>query len=298
MHWNIDDTPIFIAVIDRQGISAAAIHLAISKSKVSKVITRLEEALGVRLLERNSRNIRITSEGQAFYQQCLLINEQVAATKNVMSGLTSKPSGKLVVALPVAFCREFVSRHLEGFYQQYPQITLEIIVTSHPVDIIREQIDIAVVVGTLSDSELIVKPLYEGGLVWITSPAYLANNVLGESVADLMGHLRICETRYASHKFLIRYQGQKLDLDLGGNISYINDPTSVREAVLHGCGVSVLAEQYCKQQLRDGELVAVYPKIGFATGVAKLSAIYPSRRLISNKTRAFLDFLGQISKNM
>ena len=144
MKWNIDDIPSFIAAVEQGGISAAASKLNISKSTVSKALSRLEEALGVRLLDRNSRNVRVTSEGQAFYQHCIRIMEQVNEANGQMAGLISEPQGKLVAALPIAFSREFVAQHIEQFRQRYPDIELEIIITSSPVDIIRDQIDLAV----------------------------------------------------------------------------------------------------------------------------------------------------------
>ena len=298
MQWNINDVPIYVAIVDHKGVSAAANQLNMSKSAVSKSLTRLEGALGVRLLERNSRNIRITSEGAAFYRHSLRIMEQVNEASAVMAGLTSIPSGRLVVALPMAFSREFVAPYLGGFRQQYPRIELEIIITSHPVDIVRDQVDLAIVIGSLEDSELIVKKLYESELVWVTSPEYAAHNVLGASAEELLSHIQICEKRYANSRFPIRVDDQRKQIDLSKNIIHINDPVSVREAVVHGCGISLVPNQYCKQQLQFGELVRVFDHIGIDTSASVVSAIYPSRRLISNKTRAFLDFLMRICERI
>jgi len=298
MQWNINDVPIYMAVVEKNGVSAAADFLNMPKSTVSKVLSRLEQALGVRLLERNSRNVRITSEGEAFYRHGLLIMEQVDDANAVMSGLTAKPTGRLVVALPMAFSREIVANHLVQFHAQYPEIHLEIIVTSHPVDIIRDQIDLAVVVGAQADSELIVKTLYQSELVWVTSPDYAAHNNLGKTKQDLLSHIQVCEKRYAEKRFPIRVDGHKDQLDLSYNIIHVNDPITVREAVMHGSGVSLVPDQYCKRQLDEGQLIKVYEHIGFDTSASALSVIYPSRRLISNKTRAFLDFLVEICEQI
>lgn len=306
MKWNIDDVPIYMAVVDQNGISAAANYLNMPKSTVSKSLTRLEQALGVRLLERNSRNIRITSEGEAFYRHGLLIMEQVDEANAVMGGLTSIPIGRLVVALPMAFSREIVAGHLQEFREQYPDIDLEIIVTSHPVDIIRDQIDLAVVVGAQPDSDLIVKTLYQSALVWVTSPDYakshdlatIAGATLATTKKALISHINICEKRYAEKRLAIRIDGHKDKIDLSQNTIHVNDPITVREAVIHGCGVSFVPEQYCKRQLANGQLVKVFEHICFDTSASALLAIYPSRRLISNKTRAFLDFLVDLCERL
>ncbi|MDQ5769295.1 LysR family transcriptional regulator [Thiothrix subterranea] len=291
MNWNLDDVPVFVAVVTQNGVSTAADYLGISKSAVSKALARLEQGLGMRLLERNTRNIRITSEGEAFYRHSLLILEQVDEANAVMAGLAAIPSGRLVVALPMAFGREIVAPHLSKFRQQYPQIALEIMITSHPVDIIRDQVDIAVVIGLLNDSELIVKKLYESKLVCVTTPAYAQRHHLGDSPEELLAHVQICEKRYASSHCPIRLHGHKKPMELGKNVIYVNDPIAVRDAVLHGCGVSLVPDQYCKTQLHSGELIRVFEQMDFDASVSVISAIYPSRRLISNKTRVFLDFL-------
>lgn len=298
MKWNIDDVPIYIAVVEYDGISAAARFLDISKSTVSKAISRLEDALGVRLLERNSRNVRVTSEGEIFYKHGMLIMEQVNETNAVMSGLTATPRGRLVVALPIAFSREIVAPYLNDFQKRYPQVDLEILVTNKPVDIIRDQIDLAVVVGELQDSELVTKKLYRGELMWVSSPDYVRDNKLGESVKDLHSHIKITEKRYGYSRFPVTIGQQKTYIDLSSMVTHVNDPIAVAKAVIYGCGVSFLPDQYCKKYFESGELVPVFDHIDISSTAVGLSAIYPSRRFISNKTRAFLDFLVSISARM
>jgi len=294
MHWNIDDVPVFVAAVDHNGITAAAKWLGMPKSTVSKSISRLENALGVRLLERNSRNIRVTTEGERFYRQCLHILEEVHEADVLMAGLQTVPSGKLLVALPPAFCQEFVAPRLGEFRQDYPQIDLELTVTSRAVDLLRDQIDIAVVVGTQEDSELISKTLLTGKLIWVTSPEYENSDRLGRDLNDLLSNIQICEKRYATRRFRVKIDGQIAFVDLDRNITPIDDPISVRTAVIHGAGVSFLPEQYCREQLRNGDLVEVYKHISMDASTSRLSVVYPSRRLLAGRSRAFLEFLNRI----
>lgn len=298
MRWNLDDLPVFTAIIEHQSVTAAAAALNLSKSTVSKTLTRLEEALGVRLLERNSRRLRITGEGEAFYRQASLILEQAQETDAIMAGMVSEPHGKLTVALPIAFAREFVAPQLGVFQQQFPHLELELIITSHPVDIIRDQIDLAVVVGALHDSELVARPLYQSRLLWVTSPAYLARQPLGSTPADLLTHIRICEKRYALARFPVRMGDLRQELNLSQGIIQVNDPLAVREAVLHGLGVSPLPDQYCKRHLQSGQLVQVFEQISFEASASRLSVIYPGRRRLASKTRIFLDFLLAICREI
>jgi len=296
--WNIDDVPIFVAIVEQGGITPAASSMNISKSTVSKSLSRLEHALGVRLIDRNSRNIRVTSEGEAFYRQGLMIMEQVKEASAVMAGLTATPSGRLVVAVPMAFSREILAPNLPAFCERHPQIELDLIVTGQPVDIIRDQIDIAVVVGSLTDSELITKPIYQGELLWVTSPQYAKRNQLDGTFEALMSHLKICEKRYAQARLSVRENGQRKQADLRKHIAQVNDPITVRQAVLSGLGVSFLPSQYCMAQIKSGDLLQVYEHIRFDMSASALSVVYPSRRLISNKTRVFLEFLFRICKQI
>lgn len=298
MAWNLDNVPLYVAVVEHNGVSSAADYLQISKSAVSKALARLEHDLGVRLLTRNTRNLRITSEGEAFYRHCLLIMEQVNEANAVMAGFKTVPSGRLVIALPMAFGREIVAPHLGQFRAHYPQIDLELLITSHPVDIIREQIDLAVVIGSLNDSDLMVKKLYDSTLWCVTSPDYFKKNELGNTLEDLLQHIHLCEKRYVGKSFPIRIEGQKKILTLNKKMISVNDPIAVRSAVLNGFGIALVPDPYCRQHLATGELVRVFEHIEFEPSVSVISAIYPSRRLISNKTRAFLDFLIELCERI
>ncbi|QJR18132.1 LysR family transcriptional regulator [Pelagibacterium halotolerans] len=291
MQFQLDDIPVFAAIVDQNGISAAARQLGMSKSAVSKILTRLEQAIGTRLIDRNSRNLRITADGETFYRQCQPIIEQAENARAVMGGLLAEPVGRLVVAVPPAFAREVLSPHLPGFTSLYPGIELEIIVTTQKLDILRDQIDLAVVVGAIEDTDLVARPLYQGRLMWVTSARYAAGYDLGHTSDDLLSHLRICETRYAHAGIAIREGGVRRRLPLSNGVVKVNDPIIVREAIMNGMGISFLPDQYCRSPLQSGDLVEIYDKVQFDQDASVLSAVYPSRRLLSNRTRAFLDFL-------
>lgn len=292
--WKTDDIPVFIAVVDYNSITAAADALSMPKSTVSTTISRLEKGLGLRLLDRNSRNLRVTNEGETFYRQALMITEQVRETNAVMAGYTSEPSGRLSVALPPAFCQEIVAPNLDQFMASYPALDLDLVISRHGVDLIHNQMDIAVVVGRLEDSDLISKTLISGPMVWVTSPAYMAQNNLGETPQEIAAHIRICEKRYGGPRTAVHINGKAAYIDTARNISHVDDPLVVRRAVLSGAGVSLLPRHYCKRQIEDGLLLEIYPHVSFDLESSKLTAVYPSRRLMSPSTRAFLEFLQRV----
>lgn len=296
MKWNIDDVPIFLAIVEQNGITAAARMLGMPKSTVSTALTRLEHAIGLRLIDRNSRNLRVTGEGDTFYRQAVLIMEQVREADGAMAGLTAVPSGRLSVALPPAFAQEVVAPHLAGFRAEFPEIELDLIITAHGVGLLRDSVDLAVVVGPQEDSELMSKTLLAGTLIWVTSPAYLDRVGRDQVQGDILPHVQICEKRYGIANMPVHLKGRATHINLQKGISHANDPLVVRRAVLDGAGVSPLPNRYCRDQLASGALIEVRTDLTFDIEASKLTVVYPSRRLISPRTRVFLAFLGQISR--
>ena len=297
MAWRLDDLPIFMSVAEVSGISAAAAKLGLSKSAVSKALTRLEEALGVRLLERNSRNVRLTGEGEAFYRHGLRILDEVSEVNELMAGMVSEPQGKLTVAMPMAFSREILAARLPEFLSAHPALEVEIIVTSHAVDLIRDQIDLAVMVGVLDDSELVARSLYQSRLLWVASPAYYAAHQSDLQQHRFAPHIQLCEKRYAEVR--LPAAGGQTGVVLRKavpRLSLVNDPIVVREAVAAGAGISLLPDQYCKAALAQGTLRQLLPGDPSATAAASLSVVYPQRRMMSRRIRVFVDFLLAICR--
>ncbi|HMS07164.1 MAG TPA: LysR family transcriptional regulator [Burkholderiaceae bacterium] len=297
MKWQLDDLPVFVAVVERGGVSAAARALGLSKSSVSTVLSRLEQSLQLRLLERSTRSVRVTSEGEVLYRQALLILEQAREADALMAGLSAAPAGKLTVALPPAFCHALVAPRLTRFRQRYPHIQLEIVVTSHGAAQLRESADLAVVVGPLEDSELVSRTLLSTGLVWVASPAWLADNRLGESLTEVRAQVQICESRYGLRRLPVHVDGEAGFLDMESGITHVNNPLVVRRVVLGGGGVSMLPRHYCAQQLADGTLVEVLRHIRFDLTASRLTVVYPSRKMLSPRVRAFLEFLVEFCEN-
>ncbi|MGO2354140.1 MAG: LysR family transcriptional regulator [Marinomonas foliarum] len=291
---NLSDIPAFVQVVETKSMSEAARQLGVSKSTISKSITRLEETLNLRLLERNSRNIWVTTEGQTLYQHASQILQLVNETDSVITGLQAEPTGRVKLAVPMAFCREFLAPRLSEFQQRYPKIQFEIIMNGHSLDIFHYEIDIAVIVGELENSELIAKPLYSGKLKWVASKEYLAALDSPITIDSLTDHISICETRYGIDRFPVYCHSEKAYLDLQNNITHCNDPLTVREVVLSGSGISLLPEQYCLKQIESGELIEVAEDIKPESGAAKLTALYPSRKNRSQRMDVVLRFLKEI----
>ena len=292
MKWNIDDLPALVAVADLGGISAAARHLGTPKSSVSRTITRLEDDVGLQLFVRGTRSLRLTHDGTQLYRHAVRILEQVESANAELAGLRETPRGTLTVALPMAFSREIVAPHLAEFHSSYPDIRLDIRIGSGQPDLLRDQIDLAVIVGTATDSDLIQQRLIETPLIWIASQS-VARLLPASPEPDQFSELiSVAETRYASGDIAITMPpdvSARVMLN-PSRLMQVNDPLIVRDMVAAGCGLSFAPMIYCRAGLADGSLAHVYPDCEIRCE-SSLSLLFPGHRLLPVKTRVFIDFL-------
>lgn len=292
MQWNIADLPIFTTVVEQGGISNAASQLRMPKSSVSRYISRLEEDLNLRLFERNSRQMRLTQEGEIFYKHAQLIMEQVQAADSHMNGLSETPSGKLTVSLPMGFSRYIVSRHVPEFHRRYPDIQVEYIISSKPVDLIGDHIDVAVQIGDLPDSDYIAVPLLTRRLIWIAHPDMADKFKRVEDLSELIAHVEMCEYRYNGVPLKIKHDGVSQQLTLHAPVE-TRDMLMVKDAVLDNFGIGLMPSIYCRDELESGQLVEVATNVELLPQ-AKASAVYTSKRMLNARTRVFIDFLKEI----
>ena len=295
MKWNINDLPAFVAVADLGGISAAARHMGLPKSSVSRVITRLEDDVGLQLFLRGSRALRLTPDGTQFYRHAQRILEQVETATAELAGLRETPRGELTVALPMAFSREIVAPHLVGFRALYPDIRLDIRIGSTRPDLLRDQIDLAVIVGAAPDSDLMQQRLIDTPLIWIASPQIAATLPSSFQAGRTGEMIAVAETRYAGDAINVTTPeggAEQVMID-PSRLVQVNDPLIVRDMVATGCGLSFAPMIYCEAELADGSLVRLYPDCHIRRE-SSLSLLFPGHRLLPLKTRVFIDFLKGI----
>ena len=303
MKWNVDHLPAFVAVARHGGISAAARAMGQPKSSLSRIISRLEDDVGIHLFLRGTREFTLTADGALFYQHAVRICEQVDAASAELSGLGVTPHGRLAVALPMAFSREVVSPFLPRFLAEYPDLHLDLTVSSFTPDLARDQIDLAVVVGSLPDSDFVQQALVTAPLIWIASPEVAASLPSRPDPHLLAGQVRVTETRYAQNVLPVRSAGgervtARLDVE---TMLQVNDPLIVRDIVASGYGVGFAPHIYCRNAIADGTLVQLAPQLQIEHE-SRLSLLHPGRRRMPPKTRAFITFLqaccsGHISQN-
>ena len=295
MKWNVNQLPAFVSVAETRGISTAARKLGEPKSTISRAISRLEENIGLQLFVRGPRSLRLTHDGSQFYQHAVRILEQVEAANAELAGLSETPRGTLTVALPMAFGREIVGPHLARFQFEFPEVQLDLRIASGQPDLLRDSIDMAVIVGSATDSDLVQQRLIDTPLIWIASPevaATLPENPSPDALATLIGAV---EARYgAAPLSVVDGNGVTRDIALRGErIMHVNDPIMVRDFARAGGGLSFAPDLYCRAAIAEKTLVQVYPEVRIRQE-SSLSLLYPGRRLLPKKAQAFLDFLKNV----
>lgn len=190
----LDDALIFTRVVECHSFTQAAQGLGMQKSTVSRRIALLEERLGVRLLNRTTRKLRLTEVGQAYYERCRQIMLDFAEAEQAVMQLQLAPAGLLRISAPIEFGQLFLGRVLGEFMRQYPQITAEVELTSRRVDPVEEGVDIAILVGQPQDSTLIARKVYETSRGLYASPDYLARHgtVRRRLLPSWLGIVRSC----------------------------------------------------------------------------------------------------------
>ena len=295
MNWNVDHLPAFVAVAEVGGISAAARRLGEPKSTISRASARLEEDIGLQLFVRGPRSLRLTHDGSQFYHHAARILEQVEAASAELAGLSETPRGTLTVALPMAFGREIVGPHLARFQSEFPEIQLNLRIASGQPDLIRDSIDMAVIVGSAADSDLVQQRLIDTPLIWIASPEVAATLPETPDPNELASLIGAVEARYgAAPVSVVDGNGVTRDIPLRRErIMQVNDPIILRDFVCAGGGLSFAPDLYCRAAIEEQMLEQVYPELHIHQE-SSLSLLYPGHRLLPKKAQAFIDFLKNV----
>lgn len=276
----------FVAVVAAGSFVGAAERLEVSPSYVSKLVSRLEDRLGVRLLHRSTRRLALTDDGRRFHAECAEAVARVDAAEQLAQAGRATPTGTLRVSLPTAIGQICLSRTLAEFMAAWPTVDVDAFYTDRSVDLIAEGFDVTIRVGHLPDSALIVRRVARVRRRLVASAAYLERNGRPRSVADLRHHrcLRFSLNRAPSVWRLER--GDEVASVTVTGPMVANSGTVLADAARCGVGIGFLPDFHTARQRADGGLVEVLPGWGDAVPV---QALMPDRRHPPAKVRVFVD---------
>jgi DNA-binding transcriptional LysR family regulator len=288
----LDRMELFVRVVDRRSFSAAAADLGLARSTATEALKQLERSLGVRLLERTTRHVAPTLDGQAYYQRCLSILSEVDEAENAFRD--AQPRGLLRVDAHSLLTRTFLLPKLQEFMERYPLLDLQIGQGDRLVDLVREGVDCVIRAGTAVESGLIMRRLATITEITCASPAYLEKHGTPQSPDALEGHFAV--------GFLSSRTGQAMPLEflvdgavrsvsLPGRLT-VNNSDTMADLARRGFGLIQAPRYRFRQDLADGVLVEVLKD--FPPPPTPLAALYPQNRQLSPRVRVFLDWIAKI----
>jgi DNA-binding transcriptional LysR family regulator len=289
---NLTDIAIFVKVVELSSFTAAAEALDSSQPVVSKAVTRLEEKLGARLLNRTTRRLSLTEAGSELYRRSVRALEEIENAELEVARFQTEPRGTLRVSAPMSFSILHLGPAISGFLDRYPGVTVELIQDDRQVDLVDEGYDVAIRIGRLQDSNLIARRITPCRQVMCASPAYLAKRGAPERPEDLLEHNCIVYTLLSTPREwrLTDDAGEIHAVPINGSL-HSNNGLVNRAAAVAGAGVVLLPTFYLCDQLRSGELKPVLCR--FRPQELAVYTLYPERRNLTPKVRAFVDFLAE-----
>lgn len=280
----------FARVVDCGGISSASRLLSMPKATLSRSLSKLEESLGSRLLERSSRKMRLTASGDTIYRHARRISEEIEEAKAAIDSMHDVARGKLKIASPLTFGRSLLAPVLPKFLVQHPELRVEVELTNRRVDPVEEDFDFVIRLGPLADTSLIAKPLGAIRFLACASPDYLRSHSKLKHPEDLVRHSVIDFFQGAArHRWEFVRGEERADVEVVPRFD-ANDPIVRRDAAIAGIGISLLPMWLAQEAVSRGQLEVVLQQ-WHPTLKNGIYALYPSRRSLSAKSKSFLAFL-------
>jgi LysR family transcriptional activator of dmlA len=281
----------FFVLLARHGsLSAAARALDITPPAATMRLAAIEERLGVRLVNRNTRKISLTSEGEIYLQHATRLLAELREMDDIVSSSRQAPRGLLRVNAPLGFGRTVIAPLVAQFAARYPDVEVQLEVTDRPIDLIDKGVDLAIRFGELPDNRFNARRIMSNRRFLCASPAYLERHGMPETLENLADHRCIVHRQNddASGVWRFMQDGRTEAIKVNGVLSS-NDGDIVLGWALDGLGIVIRSEWDLNKYLESGRLTRVLPQ--FSLPSADLYVYYPSKQNLAARSRAFINFL-------
>ena len=286
----ISDYDLFRRIVSTGSLSAAARELHLSPGMVSKRLSRLEARLGSPLIHRTTRKLATTEVGQAFYEDVVGIVGQIVSAEARVAGLAEKPSGSLRIAAPNSFGRLHIAPHLGAFLEEYPDITVELLLDDRFIDLMDQKVDVAIRITTPPDLGFSAQLLAPNRRILCAAPEYLASFGTPSDFSELQRHHLLA----ASHQCPWRLEGPHGEHTLEVQSRIVTNCSDVaREAAVAGLGIALRSTWDVSTEIRDGRLVRVLPDWHGASDVG-IYVVRPRAAVALINVRVFISFIRQL----
>lgn len=284
------DMAAFVRAVERGGFSAAAREMGLTPSALSKLVTRLEARLGVRLLNRSTRRLALTPEGEAYFQRSQRILADIEEAEAEVARFRARPSGLLRINTGTAFGMHQLVPALPEFLRRYPEIRVEVAINDRLVDLLQEGADLAVRIGVVGDLSLVAHRICDLQRTICAAPAYLARRGVPKAAEDLIRHDCLCMSDPASlRRWPFDTPEGVRTVEVSGPIT-VNNADAIRQLALAGAGIVRMSDSIVGADIARGALVPLLTDVHHGEPVP-LYVVYPHGRHRSPKVAAMVDFL-------
>jgi DNA-binding transcriptional LysR family regulator len=280
---------IFVRVAQRSGFAVAARDLRMSAAAVTKHVAALEARIGARLFDRTTRSVSLTEAGRVYLERCMECLQAFEDADASVSELSTEPTGLLRVTAPFDL-QSHVARVLGRFLDAHPRVTAELQLSNRPVDIVNEGIDVALRIATTLEGQFVARPLAKTRVLLLASPRYLAKHGRPRRPEDLQAHRAIIfsEPR-PREEWVFERRGKHTRVKLNATM-LTNGGDALRSALVEGLGITCCPSFALDGELEAGSLELLLPDWTVVPDL-RLYAIYPHRRFLPPKVRAFVEAL-------
>jgi DNA-binding transcriptional LysR family regulator len=280
--------PVFVAVVESGGFSAASRSLGVSKSAVSKRINQLENHLGVLLLHRTTRKLSLTEAGERYYEHAAQALSAAGKAEDAVTELQGEPQGKLKISSPMSFGRLHVASLIPKFMQRYPKLQIDLVMDDRNIDLVADGIDVAIRSGDMPDSTLIARKLAPLRQVLCASPTYIERYGMPLTPPELRERNCILFSYSGDANAWTLNNGDKSEAVLVSGNYRVNNSEALLEALREGVGIGRLPTFVAGPDLKAGNLVRILQSYHIPDHT--FYAVFPERQHLPAKVRAFLDF--------
>ena len=289
---DLNDMAIFVAIADAGSLTLAASRTGLPKSNVSRRLMRLEQRLGTRLMERNTRSLRLTAAGALYLRHCRRMVQAAEEADRCMDYQLEVPRGILRISAPVTLGQQLITGLLPAYLARYAQVQVELILSERPFDLRNEAIDVAVQTGPLPDSTLVAQRVGQYTLHLYAARGYLQQHGTPEQPEALLQHRCLALGNMITPNVWVLQQAARQQEIRINPVASVNDFTALQLLVASGSGIALLPDYFCTRPIgNDARLVRILPH--WASPPTPLYAVYPSQLGVTPKVKAFVGLLRE-----
>ncbi len=282
---DLNEIAIFIKVIQTGSFVQAAKQLGLPKSTVSMKVSSLEKRLSTTLIQRTTRKLNITPAGAAFYKRCLSGLEEIYSAESELSSMLDEPTGLLRITAPLELGNSVLPGIVSEYMKKYPKVSVEVQLTDRNVDLLSENVDLAIRAGVLKDSSLIAKKIGTVYLAPFASPKYLKNAPVIKHPRDLSEHRGLHFSPLGLNEWRLISSHGSMDIPIKSIVT-VNDFSMIKMLSIMGEGISFLPTHFCYPEVKAGKLVRILPE--WRSNLTPIHFVYPGQRYVSPKLSAFI----------